>query len=283
MPSDAQPFLGSEALSLGLVRKHELRAAYTALFPDVYVRAGVDVPLAHRARAAWLWSHREGVIAGVTASGLHGAKWVDPSRPVELIWPNARPARGIRTHDYRLRSDEFVDLAGMRVTSRERTAFDIGRGGRLGEAVARLDALGNATSFRVSDVVELADRHRGTRGIRTLRRALDLHDRGAESPQETWLRLLLIDAGFPRPETQIAVRGPDGYSRYFLDMGWEAPMIAVEYDGEHHRVDRPSYRKDIVRSEHLAALRWTLIRVVAGDRPPAIVRRVRAAFNAKLR
>lgn len=182
-----------------------------------------------------------------------------------------------------LRPDEFVDLAGMRVTSRERTAFDIGRGVRLGEAVARLDALGNATSFRVSDVVELADRHRGTRGIRTLRLALDLHDRGAESPQETWLRLLLIDAGFPRPETQIAVRGPDGYPRYFLDMGWEDPMIAVEYDGEHHRVDRPSYRKDIVRSEHLAQLRWTLIRVVAGDRPPAIVRRVRAAFNAKLR
>ncbi len=30
-------------------------------------------------------------------------------------------------------------------------------------------------------------------------------DAGAQSPKETWLRLLLIDAGFPRPQTQIPV------------------------------------------------------------------------------
>jgi len=74
--------------------------------------------------------HRQGVIAGLTASALHGAKWVDVTEPVEVIWPNARPASGLRTYDMRLRSDEFGELDGMRVTTPARTAFDVGRRGR---------------------------------------------------------------------------------------------------------------------------------------------------------
>lgn len=103
---------------------------------------------------------------------------------------------------------------------------------------------------------------------------LDLVDEGAQSPKETWLRLLLVDAGFPRPQTQIPVLAPDGYPRYFLDMGWTDLMVAVEYDGEQHRVDTSQYRGDVARSEYLESLGWRRIRVVAGDRAADIVRRV---------
>jgi very-short-patch-repair endonuclease len=283
MRIDYQPFIGSEALAAGLVRKYDLRRTFRAIFPDVYLAPSVDLTLARRARAAWLWSHREGVIAGLTASGLHGAKWIDDSLPTEVIWPNARPPKGMRTYDYRLFADEYAEYDGMLVTTPARTAFDIGRRLRPGEAVARLDALGNAVALRVEDVIDLAARHRGARNLRRLEAALDRHDPGAESPQETWLRLLLVDNGFPRPQTQIPVSGPHGRPRYFLDMGWEDPKIAVEYDGEHHRVDRPSYRKDIVRLEYLNSNEWVVIRVVAGDRPAEIVRRVRSAHDARLR
>jgi hypothetical protein len=139
-----------------------------------------------------LWSHREGVIAGLTASALHGAKWVDAQLPIELVWSNARRPRGLRTYDMRLASDEFADLGGMRTTTPARTAFDIGRRGRLDDAVARLDALGNATRLAADDVVAVALRHRGARGMRQLEEALKLYDPGAASPKETWLRLLLI-------------------------------------------------------------------------------------------
>jgi hypothetical protein len=44
-------------------------------------------------------------------------------------------------------------------------------------------------------------------------------DGGAQSPQETALRLLVIDEGFPRPRTQIHVT--DGNNDAFLDMGWD--------------------------------------------------------------
>ena len=54
---------------------------------------------------------------------------------------------------------------------------------------------------------------------------------GAQSPKETWLRLVLIQAGLPRPQTQIPVYDEFGEVIAYLDMGWEDVKVAVEYDG----------------------------------------------------
>ncbi|HEX2284522.1 MAG TPA: hypothetical protein VHI10_06795 [Mycobacterium sp.] len=276
------PFIGSEAVANGLLRKHELRAQFRTEFPDVYVPKDAVLTLEQRTLAGWLWSHREGVLAGLTASAWHGAKWVDASSPIELIWPNARRPRGLRTYEMRLRSDESSLVRGLRVTTPERTAFDIGRRGRLDDAVARLDALGNATRFTTEDVLAVAGRHRGARGLRQLRAALELYDPGAASPKETWLRLLVIRAGYPRPQTQIPVLSPDGLRRYYLDMGWKNRMLALEYDGEQHRLDPDQYAYDIQRSEDLAELCWTRLRVVKANRAPDVLHRLERAWHSKL-
>src|ERR1700752_90230 len=277
------PFVGSEALASGLVKKHQLRAHFRTVFPDVYMPKNVALTLPLRARAAWLYSHREGVVAGLTASALHGAKWVDDDLPIELIWPNARRPRGLRTYDVRLDSNEFTDLGEMRVTTVERTAFDVVRRGRLDDAIARLDALGNATGLKPDDVLAVADRHRGARGLRQLRAALELYDSGAQSPKETWLRLLVIRAGYPRPQTQIPVLSPDGRRRYFLDMGWQDLMLAIEYDGEQHRVDPIQFAYDIQRSEDLDDLGWPGTRVVKTNRQADVLHRLDRAWHSKLR
>jgi len=240
-----KPFIGSEALANGLVRKHELRAVYRPVFPDVYVAQDTELNVQLRAAAAWLWSHRHGVVAGLTASALHGSKWVDDREPVELIWQNARRPPGLRTYDMQLTVAEYGELNGILVTTPERTAFDIGRRGRLDEATARLDALGNATGLNPEDVIHLAASRPGVRGVRQLHTALGLFDPGAASPKETQLRLLLIRAGFPRPRTQIPVRSPDGFRQYYLDMGWEDIKLAVEYDGDQHRVDPIQFAYDV--------------------------------------
>jgi hypothetical protein len=83
----------------------------------------------------------------------------------------------------------------------------------------------------------LAKRHQGARGLRRLRGALPLVDGGAASPKETWLRLLLIDAGVPVPTTQIPVN-ENWRTVAVLDMGWERLEVAVEYDGDQHRASR---------------------------------------------
>ncbi|OSC36205.1 endonuclease domain-containing protein [Mycobacterium decipiens] len=274
-----QPFIGSEALAAGKVSRHELRKYYRAIMPNVYLEKRVEPSLRQRIVAAWLWSHRQAVVAGAAAAALHGTRWVDDTAPVELIWCNARAPRGVVARNEVVLDDEYQTLEGLCVTTPERTAFDIGRRGTLGRAVAGLDALAAATDFKVCDVLGLAGNHRHTRGLRQLEVALDLVDVGAQSPKETWLRLLLINAGFPKPRTQIPVLGSDGYPRYFLDLGWEDIMLAVEYDGDQHRMDRSQFVKDVNRLEYVARVGWTLVRVVAEHRAGEVIRRVQRAWD----
>jgi hypothetical protein len=181
---------------------------------------------------AWLWSKRKAVISGVAASALHGAEWVDANVPIELTMDCSRPPRGIIARDETLFEDEIIQIAGLPVTTTARTAFDLCRHLKRGEALARLDALMRAKPFSIEDVMLIAKRHRGVRGLPQLRELLPLVDGGAASPQETRLRLLFIDAGFPRPTTQIPVYD-GGELVAVLDMGWEDFLVAAEYDGEH--------------------------------------------------
>ena len=275
-------FIGSEARARGLVRKHQLRSHYRPIFPGVYLPKAMEPTLAQRTRAAWLWSGRRGVIAGAAAAGVHGAKWIDDDEPIELVWSNARPPSGIRTRRDRLGDGEFRRVRNLPVTTPVRTAFDVGRltPGELG--IARLDALGHATGFDPDEVLAVARRHAGSPGIPRLRAALQLHDRGAESPRETWLRLLLIRGGYPMPRTQIPVLDDYGRARYYLDMGWEEVMVAVEYDGEHHR-ERAVFGNDIIRAEFIAERGWQRVRVVAGQRPAEVLDRVARAWAAGVR
>jgi hypothetical protein len=278
------PFIGSEAVASGLVRKHQLRSRFIAVFPDVYICPETELTMANRATAAWLWSQRGGVLAGLTASALHGARYVEDSCPIELISPNRRPPRGIVTHKVvELGADETTARWGVPVTTLERTAFDVARRGRLDDAVARLDALGNATGLDAAAVLAFAQRHKGARGMRQLIDAVGLYDPGAQSPRETWLRLLLIRAGFPRPQTQIPVTSADGRRRYFLDMGWEDLKLAVEYDGDQHRVDPVQFAHDIARAEDLDELGWARVRVVKRSSAGDVLRRVSRAYDSRVR
>ncbi|HZU45864.1 MAG TPA: DUF559 domain-containing protein [Mycobacterium sp.] len=273
-------FLGSEALGQGRLTEHELRRWHRAIFRDVYVPLRHELTLRDRIEGAWLRSRRRAVIAGTAASALHGATWVDADIPIEVVWNCTRPPVGVIARDQTLGDDEITRVAGLPVTTVARTAYDLGRHLPREQAVARLDALMHATPFSVEDVLLLAKRYPGARGLRRLRAALPLVDGGAESPKETWLRLLLIDAGLPTPTTQIPVL--DGYWPVaYVDMGWEKYKVAVEYDGDQHRSNRRRYAKDQRRLRKLEEMGWIVIRVIAEDKPDDVVRRVRAALLAR--
>jgi hypothetical protein len=269
-----QPFIGSEALASGALTRYELRTYYRAIMSNVYLDKRVQPSFRHRTIAAYLWSGREAVVAGLAASALHRSKWIDDDSLVELIWRNARVPAGVVARADSVLDEEIQRLNGLAVTSPQRTAFDIGRRGRLDDAVARLDALAQATDFKVSAVEELAARHRHTRGLRQLEKVLSLVDPGAESPKETWLRLLAIRAGYPHPRTQIPVLSPDRRRWYYLDMGWEELMLALEYDGDHHRTTRERFAYQIERAEDLHELGWTVVTVAARHQPPSVLRRL---------
>jgi hypothetical protein len=273
-------FLGSEAVAQGRLTEHELRRWHRAIYRDVYVPSRHELTLRDRIEGAWLRSRRRAVIAGIAASALHGAAWADDDIAVEVIWDCTRPPAGVIARDETLGDDEVTRVAGLPVTTVARTAYDLGRHLSRDKAVARLDALMHATPFSVEDVRLLVKRYPGARGSRRLRAALPLVDGGAESPKESWLRLVLIDAGLPAPTTQIPVL--DWYWPIaFVDMGWEKYKVAVEYDGDQHRTDRKRYVKGQRRIRKLEDMGWIIIRVIAEDKPDDVVRRVRAALLAR--
>ena len=271
--------LGGEAVAAGHITRHELGRWCVPLYRGVYIRKDSDPSLRDRAIAAWLASRRRGVVSGVAASALHGAPWVDPTVPIELLGVNIRAQDGLIPRTERVADDEITRRSGLPVTTRVRTAFDLGRHLDRSDALARLDALMWNQAYSIDEVVALAKRYPRARGVRQLRELLPLVDGGAESLRESRIRLCLLDAGFPKPETQIPVLSGT-FPVAFLDMGWRDYKVAVEYDGDHHRKDRRQYVKDIARLRMLEALGWIVVRVIAEDRPEQWLARVTDALHA---
>lgn len=276
----ASVFRGSEALTSGGLTRGQLRWRYRRIHPDIYLPKDASRTLRDNIRAAWLWSDCKGIVAGRAAAAMHGARWVDDFAPVELLGPFNHPPPGVIVRRERILAEEVIELAGIPVTTPARTAFDLGRHLPRNIAISHLDALSAATGLVEHDVQPLLVRYRGARGARLCRKALSLMDGGAQSPRESWLRLLLVDGGLPKPITQIAVRSATGALAY-LDMGWDEPMVAVEYDGEQHCSDRGQYVKDIRRWEMVEDLGWRIIRVVKEDPRSRILQRVRDALAAR--
>jgi hypothetical protein len=240
----------------------------------VYADRDRQLTVSDRAVGAWLWSKRRAIVTGVAASAMHGAEWVDADTPIELIYPHthACPPAGIVARNERIAEDEITVIDGTLVATIARTALDLGRHQTRRQAIARLDALMRAAPFSNEEVLLLAKRYRGARGVKRLKEAMPLVDGGAASPRETWLRLLYVDAGLPPPRTQIPIFDVDGTLLRTVDMGWEEYKVLSEYDGDQHRTDRPQYVKDMRVIPKIERLGYIVQRVVKEDRPAAIVR-----------
>lgn len=279
----AEPFVGTEAVRAGAYTERELRRSCTRIYRNVYQRRGRELTARDRAIAAWLWSGKEAVVAGCSAAALLGAEWIDPHTPAELVCDRTRPPSLIVTRNETLTEFEVTAVNGVPVTSPARTVFDLGRRPGLTVAVVRIDALARATGVTAKDVYPLVHSRRGARGMKQLRRVLPLIDAGAESPQETRTRLVLMRGGLPRPQTQIEVRNVWGAVFARIDMGWEEWLVGVEYDGGQHWLDPRIRADDIDRTAELERRGWRLVRVSADllrHRPEVVVDRTRRALAA---
>jgi hypothetical protein len=274
----SQAFIGGEAIGSRLTRG-KLRWNYIAVHPGVYIPNGAERTVFLNTVAAWLWTGRKGIIAGRAAAALHGAKWVNASTPIEVIAEHGRRRAGVIVREQRIGDDEITCVAGMPVTTVSRTALDLARHLPRNNAVAHLDALAAATGTTCADAFALAERYRRTPGIRRARIALSLMDAGAQSPRETRLRLWLIDDGLPPPRTQIRVS--DECNEAFLDMGYDEPMVGLDYDGEHHASNRDQYVYDIGRAELVDRQGWIDIHIVAEHSRRFVLHRVREAFRRR--
>lgn len=240
----------------------------------VYLDARTAHDGAIRARAIALAVGDEAVITRSLAVWLHG---FDPRAPQERERPLpleclARPGRrapdrrGLTTHIDRLCEDDVVLLDGIPVTTIERTVLDSSRflAPHMGLAVA--DAIAHAGLI---DPAELLLRYDDwpprQRWMARGKRCLDLCEPDTESYGESWTRLRIVDAGFPRPRPQIWVpeQRPGAYR---LDMGWEELRRAIEYDGEEDHTERADRDHDDRRRHHLRdRYGWTVWPARKGD------------------
>lgn len=272
------PFIGTEALAAGELTRGQLRWNYEALHPNVYLGKDQRQTLDTSAYAAWLWSGRKGIVAGLAAARLHGvASFGNPSS-IELIAGHARARPGIVVRAERIGDDEVTTYGSLRVTTPAPTALDMARHLPRDTAVQYLDELARKTPLTRAETADLLDRYRGAPGTAQARTALSLMDGGSKSPRETRLRLLLVDCGVPTPRTDIVIGDERGTA--VIAMGWEKAKVGVRvWNGNGH--DARFAVQNTRRQDVVNRMGWFEVEVADGDRTPAIRWRVRDALRQR--
>ena len=272
-----RPFTLQEARSAGLTLSSLRGNAWRRLGAELYCWRGLR-------EDPWLllsaWQRllpREGVFAGATAAWLLGLD-LDPTHPIEIVLPSTsgiRPRAGLSARRCEISRSETVTIRGLRATTLHRTLIDLCSQRADVEALVAIDM---AVHGRLTDRVSLerwAEKARGRAGARRLRNLARLAA-SAESPMETRLRWLLIQAGLPRAEVQTDLH--DGHGRFVAraDLYYPAARLVLEYDGGNHR-DR--LVEDDRRQNLLINAGFRLLRFTAPDihnRPDVVVAQVRA-------
>lgn len=196
-------------------------------------------------------------------------------------------------HRARILAGETVWDDGLCVTTRERTWLDLAESLTVDDLVVIADHLVRIPRPEFEDRTEpyatvdslarLLAGHRGKRGIRKARAALELCRIGADSPPETRLRLALHRAGLPEPLVNAPLMDAGGRILHSPDLSYPEFRVAVEYEGAGHshpdQIDR-----DIGRAERVAAAGWIEVRISKrhmGDDARLAVRKVSAALIAQ--
>ncbi|WP_382307570.1 DUF559 domain-containing protein [Herbiconiux sp. UC225_62] len=268
-----RPFSVAEAMANGVVRGRLRARDVVAPFTGVRIPADRALTLADRCRSFALRMPRDAAFSHTTAALLHGIpvpERFEHEAAVHVVVPGTRRAVGARDihgHEMHLPPTDVVHRQSLPITSVERTWCD------LGAVLDRIGLLAAGDRILFHDdplasresLAAAVDCYRARRGIRALRATLPLLSDRAESPRESQLRLLLVDAGFPTPEVNLDIRDPIGQKIARVNLAYPAWKVAIEYEGDHHRTDQKQWRRDIARTRALQALGWTVIRVTLAD------------------
>ncbi|QDZ14824.1 hypothetical protein [Humibacter ginsenosidimutans] len=116
-----------------------------------------------------------------------------------------------------------------------------------------------------------------------LRSAVDEIRIGAASPAETRYRIASIRAGLPLPELDFDVFTATGAPIGFTEIAYPDYRVLVEYEGDHHRIDRDQWNRDIEKHSACADAGWRVIRLTARHLYPSTAPAVAQVRTALLR
>ncbi|WP_166520890.1 endonuclease domain-containing protein [Modestobacter roseus] len=267
----------------GAVTRDQLdRGLYRRVVRGVYAPPGMPFDHELVARATALVMPPEAALAGRSAAAWWQGRTAGSRDPVRVVVPKTsawRGPRGVLVHRTEVRAGEIVETDdGIRITSVERTVWDVAALERLRDAVACLDAMafGGELPDEVLRRVQRTATHQW--GSRRVRKALSLVDGRAQSPAESWVRVACHAAGLPEPVPQFVVVDGGAFLGK-VDLAWPEAKLIVEYEGPHH-FDPVKAQKDDARYAALRAAGWWVIRLANADLRDmdAVVDRIRTAL-----
>lgn len=221
----------------------------------------------------------QAVFIGASAAWLFGLD-IQAIHPVEVMVPVSSAIRtraGLLVRHGEIPPEEVVCMRELRATILPRTLAELCLRRSAVEALVAIDMAIHRGLVDATSLVRWAETVERRPGAARMK-SLASWGEPAESPMETRLRWLLIQAGLPRPEVQAIVR--DGSNRFAgrVDLYYRDARLVLEYDGANHRerlVEDDRRQNGIVNSEH-RVLRFTAADIY--HRPDVVVDLVRGAL-----
>lgn len=285
--STTVPFRGSVARSQELITWARLRGpSFVPVYPDTYVGSAATVTLAVRRAALQVWLGRAAVIGGSLAADAHRVPVVDEL--VEVHLPRGQRPRhpDVVVHRGLLHPFEVEEVDGVRVTTPERTAFDLARRLETIDGIAMADVLAERHPVNRHRLLDLARRHPNLRGVERVREVADGMELGVQSIPESRTRTRLVRCGVPKPTVQFRVLKRTARGGFVVvarpDLSWPEYRVALQYDGPDH-LEWARRVKDIDQDDTLRTLGWVVIRVMSSQAadPDALAARVLRELRAR--
>ncbi|WP_133163727.1 hypothetical protein [Cryobacterium zongtaii] len=281
-------FTVAEARRAGVTPRRLQSADLQAPFHGVRVAAGIPTGVRELARAYAAVMPTGHFFSHATAAQLLGMPLPryatrDPRLHVSVIAPDRAPqGAGIAGHTVFSRPELWL-IGGFTVQNPVSVWCELAPIMGLDDLIALGDHLLGVVDppFSSEDLSTAVAERPGHRGIRRLRAALEWVRPRVESRQETRLRLLIVRAGLPEPETNVylplryqrrRVRGDLVYLRY---------RVLVEYDGEQHRTDDVQFARDVDRLDGVMAEDWRVIRVLKETPDAEVLSRLDQALRSR--
>ena len=222
---------------------------------------GPDAVLARRS-AAELWEMR---------------RW---RGPIEVIRASGATCRdGIRAIQVSIGPSEVIKEQGIRVTTRERTLFDIAPVLDTRQLQRALAAAERAGGLRWSELGRLAEAGKRRPGVGRFRRVLSEADPSAaeaRSGLEVDFLALCRRAGLPSPSINVLVSG------YLVDFHWPEQRLVVELDSYRFHRGAHAFERDHARTLALEAAGVSVKRITERmmiEGPGEVVTQIRVALD----